>query len=117
MGNGKFIIMMVGFRVETESHKRQSLPSPLTHDQEAQLLKVSGEVVGGTGQVHHDGAVSMLAKAYHLVVLADHLGSALGEVQGKRRLVCAQIIDIEYELFGEVLRRPPDYPANPGVDL
>jgi hypothetical protein len=58
----------------------------------------------------------VLAEADQLVVLANDLGSALGEVEGERGLVGAEVVDVEDELAGQVLRGSPYDPANTGVD-
>lgn len=80
-------------------------------------MKAGGEVVGGAGQIGHDGAVAALAKADHLVVLPDDLGGAFGEVECEGSLVRAEIIDIEDEFFRKILGGAPDDPADAGVDL
>ena len=111
MSKCEFIVVFIGFLVKTESHKRQTLAVRLGHDDETQLLQRTGEVIGGTGEVAHDSAVAVLAKADELVVLANDLRSALGEVQGERRLVCTEVVDVEHKFFGEVLWLPPDDPS------
>jgi hypothetical protein len=80
------------------------------------VLEDFGEVVGGAGQVAHDGLVALFAEADELVVLADDLGGALGEVERKGGLLGAEIVDVEDEVLGEVFVRAPDDPADAGVD-
>ena len=60
--------------------------------------------------------VALAAEADELVVLPDDLRGALGEVERERRLVSAEVVDVEDKLFGEELRRAPDNPANTRVD-
>ena len=81
------------------------------------MLETGGEIVGGAGQIGHDGAVAALPEADHLVVLADDMGGAFGEVEREGRLVRAEIVDVEYEFLGEEFRGAPDDPADAGVDL
>ena len=59
----------------------------------------------------------MLAEADHLVVLANDLGRAFGEVEGEGGLVGAEVVNVENELLGEVLWGAPDDPAYAGIDL
>ncbi len=73
-------------------------------------------MIGGADEVAHDGAVAVLAEADELVVLADDLGGALGEVESKGRLLGAEVVDVEDEVLGEVLARAPDGPADARVD-
>jgi len=51
-----------------------------------------------------------------LVILADDLGGAFGEVEGEGGLVGAGVVDVEDEFFGQVFGRAPDYPAYAWVD-
>lgn len=53
----------------------------------------------------------MLSETDQLVVLADDLRSAFGEVEGERSLVGAEVVDVEDEFFGEVFGGAPDDPA------
>ena len=59
----------------------------------------------------------MLAKADHLVVLADDLGGTFGKVESEGGLVRTEVVNVEDELFGKVFRGAPDDPADAGVDL
>lgn len=59
----------------------------------------------------------MLAKTDHLVVLANDLGGAFGEIEGERGLVGAKVIDIEDQFFRKVFGRAPDDPADTGINL
>ena len=59
----------------------------------------------------------MLAKTNHLVVLANNLGSAFGEVEGERGLVGAKIVDVEYQFLRKVFGRAPDNPTDTWVYL
>lgn len=93
------------------------MSSCLAHDEKSKVLEIFSKVVGSAGEVRHDGAVAVLAKTNQLVVLANDLRSALGEVQGERSLVRAKVIDVEHELFGEEFRRAPNNPANTRIDL
>ena len=52
-----------------------------------------------------------------MIVLADDLGGAFGEVEGERGLICTEVVDVEDELFGKKFRGTPDDPANTRVDL
>ncbi len=117
MRNGVFIIVMVVFWVEAECYERQALASLLAHDQKSKLFKVGSEVVGGTGKIHHDRSIAVLTETDHLVVLANDLGSALGEIEGERGLVSTEIVDVEDKFFGKVFGRAPDDPADTRIDL
>lgn len=83
--------------VEAESDEREAGAARLRHEQEAHLLHAEGEVVGRAGEVEHDGAVALLAEADELVVLADDLGGAAGEVEGEGGLVGTEVVDVEDE--------------------
>jgi hypothetical protein len=120
MSEGELVVMtllaaFVG-GLEAECHEGQALAGALGHDDEAVALEDLGQVVGGAGEVAHDGLVALLAEADELVVLADDLGGALGEVEGEGGLLGAEVVDVEDEVLGEVLVRAPDDPANTGVD-
>lgn len=116
----KLVIMTVftalGGVLEAKGHEGQALAATLGHDDEAVVLEDVGEVVGGAGQVAHDGLVAPLAEADELVVLADDLGGALGEVEREGGLLGAEVVDVEDEVLGEVFVRTPDDPADAGVD-
>jgi hypothetical protein len=58
----------------------------------------------------------VLAEADELVVLADDLGGAFGEVEGEGGLVGAEVVDVEDEFLGEVFGGAPDDPAYTWVD-
>jgi hypothetical protein len=116
MRNRKLIIPLLLGRIQTERHERQPTALAITHDQESHILERCGEKVRDAGEVEHDGAVSVLAEADELVVLADDLGGALGEVEGEGGLVGAEVVDVEDELLGEELGVAPDDPADAGVD-
>ena len=58
----------------------------------------------------------MLSETNELVVLADDLGGAFGEVEREGGLVGAEVVDVEDKLFGEVLGSAPDDPAYTRVD-
>ena len=93
------------------------MSSSLAHDKEAEILEVRSQVVGSTGEVHHNGAVAVLAKADQLIVLADDLRGAFGKVECERGLICPKVVNVEDELFGEIFRGTPNDPANARVDL
>lgn len=76
---------------------------PIAHDGEVEFLQLRGEMVCGAGEVLHDGAVAVSAEPDELVVLADDVGGALGEVERKRCLLGAEVVDVEDEFFREVL--------------
>lgn len=120
VGERKLVVVAVlsalGGALEAEGHEGQALAAALGHDDEAVALEDLGEVVGGAGQVAHDGLIALLAEADELVVLADDLGGALGEVEREGGLLGAEVVDVEDEVLGEVLVRAPDDPANTGVD-
>lgn len=115
MRNRKLIVALLELGVKTERHERQTTALALAHDQETHILDGIGEQVGGAGEVEHDRAVSVLAEADELVVLADDLGGALGEVEGEGCLVRAEVVDVEDEFLGEELGVTPDNPADTGV--
>lgn len=120
MGQRKLVVVPVlatlGGGLEAEGHERKALAAALGHDDEAVGLEHAGEVVGGAGEVAHDGLVASLAEADELVVLADDLRRALGEVEGEGRLLGAEVVDVEDEVLREVFVGAPDDPANAGVD-
>lgn len=101
---------------EAEGDEGQAVARRLGHEDEAELLEPRGEVVGGADEVAHDGAVAVLAEADELVVLANDLGRALGEVEGEGGLLGAEVVDVEDEVLGEVVAGAPDGPADAGVD-
>lgn len=82
-GESKLVVVAVFVVREAESNERQTLTSLLGHDEESLLLEDAAEVVGGAGEVAHDGAVAVLAETDELVVLADDLRGTLGEVEGE----------------------------------
>lgn len=121
-GEGKLVVGAVGNGVlfgavgEAKGDEGQAVAGRLGHDDEAEVPEAGGEVVGGADEVAHDGAVAVLAEADELVVLADDLGGALGEVEGEGGLLGAEVVDVEDEVLGEVLAGAPDGPADAGVD-
>ena len=66
---------------------------------------------------HHDAPIAFLAKADHLIVLSNHLRSALGEIEGKGSLIGTKVVDVEDKFLGQILGISPDNPANTGIDL
>jgi hypothetical protein len=112
----EFIVVLVCLGVQAERHEGETLAVALGHDDEAELLEGVGEVVCCASKVGHDGAVAMLAEADELVVLADDLGGSFGEVEREGGLVCAEVVDVEDEFFGEVFRASPNDPAYAWVD-
>lgn len=78
------------------------MPFSVTHDDKAQLSQDCCEVIRGACEVDHDRTVATLSQTDHLVVLADNLGCALGEIKGEAGLVCAEVVDVEDQFFGEV---------------
>jgi len=44
------------------------------------------------------------------------LGGAFGEVEGEGGLVCAEVVDVEDQLLGEVFWGSPDDPTYTWVD-
>lgn len=87
VGEGELVVVFVGGGVEAEGDEGEALAGLLGHDDEAELLEGVGEVVGGSGEVGHDGAVPVLAEPDELVILADDLGGAFGEVEREGGLV------------------------------
>lgn len=116
VGNSKLIEQVAIIGVKTECNQRKTLTTSFGHEQEAHLLDGGSQVVGGLCQVEHDGAVARLAETDQLVVLAQDLGSAAGEVQGQRSLVSTQVVDVEDQFCGKELGVTPDAPADTGVD-
>ena len=100
------------FWLEAESYEREAFAVRLGHELEAKLLHGRGEIVGRTGKVQHDAAVAALAQADQLVVLPNDLGSTAGEVESKGSLVRSEVVDVEDELFGEVLGVAPNRPTD-----
>ncbi len=120
MGEGELVVvLLVAVAVaagQAEGDQGETLAGLLGHDDVAQGLERVGQVVGGAGEVAHDGAVALLAQADQLVVLADDLAGSLGEVESEGRLVGTEVVDVEDELLGEILGGAPDDPADAGVD-
>ena len=116
MRNRELIVPLLQLGIKTERHEREATALAIAHDQESHTLESCGEGVSDAGEVEHDGAVSVLAKTDELVVLADNLGGALGEVEGEGGLVGAEVVDVEDEFLGEELGVAPDDPADAGVD-
>ena len=117
VSNRKFIEVVFVLGIQPKGHKRQPLTTFLAHDQEPEVLEGGSKVVRCTGKVEHDGAIAVLAKTNHLVVLTNNLGGAFGEVEGERGLVGTKVVDVEDEFCRKVFRRPPDDPTDTGVDL
>ena len=117
VGDGKFIEVVVVLGIQPKCHKGQALTPFLAHDQETEVFKGRSKVVRCTSKVEHDGAIAVLAKTDHLVILADNLRSAFREVEGEGCLLGAKVVDVEDQFFGKVFRRAPDHPANTRVDL
>jgi hypothetical protein len=111
MSECEFIVVFLCLGVQAESHEGEALSVALGHDDEAELGEGVGEVVCCAGEVGHDGAVAVLAEADELVVLPDDLGGSFGEVEREGGLVCAEVVDVEDEFFGEVFGAAPDDPA------
>lgn len=115
MSEREFIVVLLA-GLEAECYKWEAFAMLLGHDDEAELFEDVGEVVCGSGQIGHDGAVAVLAEADELVVLADDLGGTFGEVEGEGGLVGTEVVDVEDELLGEVFGSTPDNPADSWVD-
>lgn len=116
MRNRELIVPLLQLGIKTERDERQTAALAIAHDQESHTLEGCGEGVSDAGEVKHDGAVSVLAEADELVVLADNLGGALREVEGEGGLVGAEVVDVEDEFLGEELGVTPDDPADARVD-
>ena len=117
VGNGEFVIVMLVFRVQAECNKWQSGTTLLAHQQEPELLKVSRQIVGSTGEIEHYGAITMLSKSNHLIVLSNDLRRTFGEIQGKRSLIRTEVVDIEHKFLGQVFGRAPYNPSYARIDL
>ena len=117
VSNREFIEVVLVLGVEPKRHKRQTFTPLLAHDQETEVLEGGSKVIGCTGKIEHDGAITVLAKTNHLVVLANNLGGAFGEVEGERGLVGAKVVDVEDQFFRKVFGRAPDDPADTGINL
>lgn len=59
----------------------------------------------------------MLAESDHLIVLTNDLRSPFTEIERKGCLVSTEVIDVENELFREILWRAPHNPAYARIDL
>jgi hypothetical protein len=112
----ELVVVLVELLVEAEGDEGEAFAVLLGHDDEAELLEGFGEVVCGAGQVGHDGAVSVLSEADELVVLANDLRCALGEIESEGGLVSSEVVDVEDEFFGEEFGCTPDDPAYTWVD-
>ncbi len=117
VSNGELIKVVIVLGVEPKCYKRQTLTALLAHDQETEALEGGSKIVRCAGKIEHDGAIAMLAKTNHLVVLANDLRGTFGEVEGERSLIGAKVIDVEHQLFRKVFGRAPDDPADTGVNL
>jgi hypothetical protein len=95
VGHGEFVVMLVVFGIKAECNEREAFAVLLGHDDETQLVQRISKVIGGPSEVGHDGAVAMLAETDQLIVLANDLGSALGEVEREGGLVRAEVIDVK----------------------
>lgn len=107
------VVLLAGLEAECDEGKTFAVL--LRHDDEAELLEGIGEVVCRAGEVRHDGAVTVLSEADELVVLGDDLGGSLGEVECEGGLICAEVVDVEDKLLGEVFRGAPDDPTHTWV--
>src|SRR5438034_865866 len=99
MSQGELVILAVRVGWQAEGHEGETFARLPTHDDESYGLERVAKVVGGAGQVGHDGAVALLSEADELVVLADDLAGALGEVEGEGGLVGAKVVDVENQLL------------------
>lgn len=88
---------------KTECDNGKTVSTAIAHDCEAHLFELRGEVIRCVGEVAHDGLVTPSTETNHLVILGDDVGSGLGEVQREIQLVRSEVVDVEDELFGEVL--------------
>lgn len=121
VGQGELVVVAILITTllggaEAEGHEWQASTRALRHDDKALLLKGVGKIISGSGQVAHDGTVTMLAETDELVVLADDLGGALREVQGERGLVGTKVVDVKDQLLGKVLGVSPESPTDTRVD-
>ena len=91
MRDGELVEQVTVVGVDAERDQRQTAAGAGGHDDEAERAEGGGEVVGGAGEIEHDAAVAALAEADELVVLADDLAGAFGEVEGERGLVGAEL--------------------------
>ena len=68
-------------------------------------------------QVLHYLGVAFFPKPNKLVILANDLRSPFGEVQCETALLCPEVIDVEHQLLGQVLRVPPSkYDVSPATE-
>ena len=112
VGERELVVVLLLLRVEAEGDEGETFAVLLGHDDEAELLERIGEVVCGAGQVGHDGAVSVLSEADELVVLANDLGGALGEIESEGGLVTSKIVDVEDQIVRKVVNAAPHGPSN-----
>ena len=111
----KLIILLPQILINPTRHKRQPRPTPLAHNNETQILQVRSKIIRRARQIQHNTPVPTLAQADKLVILADNLACTAGKVERKRRLVSAQVVDVEDELLRQVLGVAPHDPADTGV--
>ena len=116
MSNGEFIKTILVIRVDAEGDEWQRTTVAWRHDEKTEGFELLCKIVGGTCQVEHDGAVAMLAKSDHLVVLRNDVRCTFGEVQGEGSLISTEVVDVEDELLRKIFWRSPDHPTNAGVD-
>jgi molybdopterin converting factor small subunit len=77
MGDCEFVVVLFGLRVEAESNEGKTLTALFRHYNEAELFKGVRKVVGGAGEVAHDGTVTVLTETDELVILSNDLGGTL----------------------------------------
>lgn len=63
----------------------------------------------------HDGAETVKAQVYEVVVLGNNLSSGTGEVEGVRFFSASEVMKLEDEVLGKIGLIAPDDPTNAGV--
>ena len=84
----------------------------LPQNNEAHCLKAGSQIICGSSQVQHDGTVSRLPETDELIVLAEYLRRSFREIEGEGSLVGTEVIDVEYQLLGQILGRAPHNPTH-----
>jgi hypothetical protein len=114
--HSELIILLSEIFVDPRSNERQTLSASLAHNHKAHFLQIRAQVVRRARQIQHNTSVSTLTQTNELVVLSDDLTRATTEVKRERRLVGAQVVDVEDEFLRQVFGVAPHNPADTGVD-
>jgi hypothetical protein len=85
--HSELVVKVAALGVQAYGNQWKTLTASLGKNNKSEMLECRREVVGRSRKIHHDRAVSTLAEADELVVLANDLRSSTGEVQCERCLI------------------------------